>query len=46
MRRVGHSTPAMALHYMHSDGQRDAAIAADLPVVLPANVVPLRTKTA
>jgi integrase len=46
MRRVGHSTPTMALHYMHSDGQRDAAIAADLPVVLPSNVVPLKAKSA
>lgn len=41
MRRVGHSTPKMALHYVAALDERDAAVAERLPVSLPGNVVPI-----
>jgi integrase len=41
MRRVGHSTPKMALHYVAALDARDATIAGQLPVSLPSNVVPI-----
>ena len=42
MRRLGHSTPAMAMRYQHAADDRDAAIAAALSEFAGGQVVPLR----
>lgn len=41
MRRVGHTTPKMALHYVAALDHRDASVAGLLPVNLPSNVIPI-----
>lgn len=44
MRRIGHTTPAMAMRYQHAADDRDRAIADALSTIASADVVPLRQR--